>query len=37
MEEKRYKTIQKIGEIPTGFGRVSLNKRKKKSVGITIR
>lgn len=33
MEEKRYKTIQKIGEIPTGFGRVSLNKKKEKICG----
>ena len=33
MEQKTDKTIQAIGEIPVGFGRVSLNKKKEKICG----
>ena len=33
MEKKKYETIQTIGDIPTGFGRVSLNKKKEKICG----
>ena len=36
MEQKTDKTIQAIGEIPVGFGKVSLNKKKEKSAVITI-
>ena len=33
MEQKTDKTIQAIGEIPVGFGKVSLNKKKEKICG----
>lgn len=33
MEEKKTKTIQMFGEIPVGFGSVSLNKKKEKICG----
>ena len=33
MEKKKYETIQTIGDISTGFGRVSLNKKKEKICG----
>lgn len=33
MEQKTDKTIQAIGKIPVGFGKVSLNKKKEKICG----